>query len=69
MGFCVGLKRKIEPADVDEKIHALMTAFGSQRSKHWFDDETFRGLMRIRGLESNARYAEGFIARKFVVGT
>ena len=59
----------VEPADVDEKIHALMTAFGSQRSKHWFDDETFRGLLRIRGLESNARYAEGFIARKFVVGT
>lgn len=59
----------VEPADVDAKIGALMAAFGSQRSKHWFDDETFRGLMRIRGLESNTRYAEGFIARKFVVGS
>jgi LmbE family N-acetylglucosaminyl deacetylase len=59
----------VEPADVDTKIHALMTAFGTQRGKHWFDEETFRGLMRIRGLESNTRYAEGFIARKFVVGT
>jgi hypothetical protein len=45
-----------------------MTAFGTQRSKHWFDEETFRGLMRIRGLESNARYAEAFVARKYVVG-
>ena len=59
----------VEPADVDAKISAMMTAFGSQRSKHWFDEETFRGLMRIRGLESNTRYAEGFIARKFVVGS
>lgn len=58
-----------EPADVTEKIATLMEAFGTQRSKHWFDDETFRGLMRIRGLESNARYAEAFIARKFVVGS
>jgi hypothetical protein len=24
-------------------------------------------LMRIRGLESNTRYAEAFVARKFVV--
>lgn len=59
----------VEPSDVDEKIAALMTAFGSQRSKHWFDEETFRGLMRIRGLESNTRYAEAFVARKFVVGS
>jgi LmbE family N-acetylglucosaminyl deacetylase len=54
---------------VDAKINTLMSAFGTQRSKHWFDDETFRGLMRIRGLESNARYSEGFVARKFVVGS
>lgn len=59
----------VEPDDVDTKIAALMSAFGTQRCKHWFDEETFRGLMRIRGLESNARYAEGFYARKYVVGS
>ena len=58
----------VEPDLLDAKISGLMTAFGSQRSKHWFDDETFRGLARLRGLESNARYAEAFVARKFVVG-
>jgi len=51
----------------DRKIELLMAAFASQRSKHWFDAETFRGLMRLRGLESNARYAEAFTARKLVV--
>jgi LmbE family N-acetylglucosaminyl deacetylase len=53
--------------DVRAKIDVLRDAFSSQRGKHWFDDETFRGLMRIRGLESNTRYAEAFVARKFVV--
>lgn len=59
----------VESDLLDAKLHGLMTAFGTQRAKHWFDEETFRGLARIRGLESNARYAEAFVARKFVVGT
>ena len=39
------------------------------RSKHWFDDLTFRGLMRLRGLERRApeNLAEGFYARKLQV--
>ena len=52
---------------VTTKIAVLRDVFASQRSKHWFDEETFRGLMRIRGLESNTRYAESFVARKFVI--
>jgi LmbE family N-acetylglucosaminyl deacetylase len=57
----------VDPEDVTTKITVLREVFASQRSKHWFDEETFRGLMRIRGLESNTRYAEAFVARKFVV--
>ena len=57
----------VEPEDVATKITVLRDVFASQRSKHWFDEETFRGLMRIRGLESNTRYAESFVARKFVI--
>jgi LmbE family N-acetylglucosaminyl deacetylase len=56
-----------EPGDVSVKIAALRDTFRSQSNKHWFDDETFLGLMRLRGLESNSRYAEAFVARKFVV--
>jgi LmbE family N-acetylglucosaminyl deacetylase len=51
---------------VDRKLKHLRAAFASQRDKHWFSDETFRGLMRIRGMECRARggYAEAFHARK-----
>ena len=47
-----------------------MKHFPSQLSRSWFDAETFRGLMRIRGIEchSPSRYAEGFHARKLTLG-
>jgi LmbE family N-acetylglucosaminyl deacetylase len=48
------------------KIDLLLSHFGSQRSKQWFDPEVFRGLARLRGMECRApeRYAEAFVARK-----
>lgn len=51
------------------KIDLLISHFGSQRSKKWFDDETFRGLARIRGMECCApeRYAEAFFGRKLAL--
>jgi LmbE family N-acetylglucosaminyl deacetylase len=56
-----------EPDDASLKVSVLLETFASQSKKHWFDSETFLGLMRLRGLESNSRYAEAFVARKFVV--
>jgi len=57
-------------ADTDRKVGILMSAFASQAGKHWFDDLTFRGLMRLRGMECNApdALAEGFYARKLSLG-
>ena len=51
---------------LQRKIDLLMLHFGSQRSKQWFDEETFRGLARLRGMECRApeRYAEAFFGRK-----
>lgn len=49
------------------KIELLHTHFGTQRSKAWFDDETFRGLARLRGVECRERYAEAFFARKLLL--
>lgn len=48
------------------KAAALMQFFGSQRAKHWFSEELFLGLMRIRGMEACAPsgYAEAFHSRK-----
>jgi len=46
------------------KLELLGKHFGTQRSKAWFDDETFRALARLRGVECRERYAEAFFARK-----
>jgi LmbE family N-acetylglucosaminyl deacetylase len=54
---------------MQRKIDLLISHFGSQRSKQWFDPETFFGLARLRGMECRApeRYAEAFFARKLAV--
>ncbi len=54
---------------VDLKIRHLLEVFASQRSKHWFTEETFRSMLRLRGIECRARdgYAEGFHCRKLVL--
>lgn len=51
---------------VNRKIEALLKCFVSQRERYWFTDETFRGLMRLRGVEARSEggYAEAFYARK-----
>jgi LmbE family N-acetylglucosaminyl deacetylase len=56
-------------ATCNKKMKYLNAMFGSQRDKHWFSDETFRGLMRLRGMECRAAdgYAEAFYARKLIV--
>jgi LmbE family N-acetylglucosaminyl deacetylase len=50
------------------KAAALVRFFNSQGAKHWFCEELFLGLMRIRGIECCAPsgYAEGFHTRKIV---
>jgi len=59
----------VSAAILERKIDLLLTHFGSQRSKAWFDAETFRGLARLRGMECRApeRYAEAFVARKAIL--
>jgi hypothetical protein len=46
-----------------------MAGFASQRSKGWFTESTFLGLMRLRGVECGAAMAEAFHARKLIVGS
>jgi LmbE family N-acetylglucosaminyl deacetylase len=53
---------------VGAKVTHLLEAFPSQRAKHWFTEDLFRGLLRVRGVEAGgaARYAEAFHTRKAV---
>jgi LmbE family N-acetylglucosaminyl deacetylase len=58
------------PAEVcEKKVRYIMDTFHSQHSKRWFQPDTFRSLMRLRGMECNASsgYAEAFYCHKMVL--
>jgi LmbE family N-acetylglucosaminyl deacetylase len=59
----------LSAAVVEEKLALVEEHFPSQSRKHWFDRETFVGLMRLRGMEAVApeRFAEAFTSRKAVL--
>lgn len=52
------------------KIGYLHDAFPSQNAKPWYCDETFRAVLKLRGIECRAPsgYAEAFHCRKIVLG-
>ena len=59
----------VSKATAGRKTRALLSVFGTQRSKDWFSEETFLGLMRLRGMECRAAdgHAEAFYARKITL--
>lgn len=59
----------LETKIYQRKTQLLMEAFRSQHGKRWFEPETFLSLMRLRGMECNARsgYAEAFYCRKLTL--
>ena len=58
----------LDKSFVQRKIDYLYEAFQTQKKKMWFSEESFRSLMRLRGLESNSltTYSEAFYCRKMV---
>jgi len=60
--FYVYLDKQI----VNKKVKLIYETFKSQTKKYWFSKDTFKGLMRIRGLESNSPsgYSEAFHCHK-----
>jgi LmbE family N-acetylglucosaminyl deacetylase len=58
----------LDPELAHRKVELLGECFVSQAGRDWWDDETFLGLMRLRGVECRHRYAEGFVVDKAVVG-
>jgi LmbE family N-acetylglucosaminyl deacetylase len=63
--FFVPLTRAI----ARRKIDTILSHFATQRTRHWFTDDLFQAVMRVRGMESNADegLAEAFYCRKLVV--
>ncbi len=61
------------PASVshgEKKVSTIVECFESQSEKHWFSEDAFWSIMRIRGVESASptKYAEAFYGRKIVLG-
>jgi LmbE family N-acetylglucosaminyl deacetylase len=59
----------LSQSSLDRKVNALMSCFTSQLTRTWFDEDLFRGQMRLRGVECNApsRFAEAFYGRKLIL--
>jgi LmbE family N-acetylglucosaminyl deacetylase len=54
----------LSAATTRRKVQLLHKCFPSQISRHWWDDEVFLGLARLRGMECHALYAEAFMCTK-----
>ena len=52
-----------------KKIQYILESFKSQEGKHWFSEDTFLAIMRLRGIESNSpsKYSEAFYCKKMVL--
>lgn len=59
--------RPISPEAAERKVELLLEHYPSQRHRPWYDREAFLGLMRIRGIECNERYAEAFHVNKLTI--
>ena len=57
----------VSDADAGLKSSLLHEHYPSQQDHAWFDEEAFLGLMRVRGAQCNARYAEAFVVAKSVI--
>ena len=58
----------LSPAICRRKTRYLDQTFRSQKGRHWFSEDTFLALMRLRGVECASKYAEAFYCRKMICG-
>ena len=58
----------LDDATAEAKVRHVMDTYASQAVRPWFTPDTLLATMRLRGVQARARYAEGFYARKLVLG-
>ncbi len=46
----------VEERFARRKAELLVEHFGTQRDKHWFTEDVFMGLMRLRGVECRSTH-------------
>lgn len=59
----------LNESDCQRKIELLLRCYQTQQLKQWFSADTFRAVLRLRGVEAGAEsgFAEGFYGRKLVL--
>ena len=55
---------RLDDATAEAKVGHLLSHFESQMNKGWYDADTFRATLRLRGVEAGCRWAEAFTCRK-----
>ena len=68
--WCFAIVLNKATTNLDENpnlFEKTLTKYEQIRKKDWFDEETFRGLARLRGMECRAHYAEAFWSRKLLL--
>jgi LmbE family N-acetylglucosaminyl deacetylase len=68
----LGVPNLFVPLDeevVERKCRLILEHFQTETHRSWFSEETFRAILKLRGVESNAPggYAEAFYGRKIVL--
>ncbi|MGC0142903.1 PIG-L deacetylase family protein [Pseudactinotalea sp. Z1732] len=57
----------LRPDIAARKVALLNECYPSQHDCHWWDDELFFALMRLRGVQAQCRYAEAFTGPKILM--
>ncbi|WP_425300408.1 PIG-L deacetylase family protein [Nocardia wallacei] len=57
----------LAPKIAATKARLLHEHYPSQRYRHWFDERTFLGLARIRGVQCGREFAEAFLIDKVMI--
>jgi LmbE family N-acetylglucosaminyl deacetylase len=57
----------VAPEIAEEKVRLLHKHYPSQAGRDWFDEHSFLGLSRLRGVQCRSAHAEAFIAEKTVL--
>lgn len=59
----------LNQAICQRKVKQILEHFKTQGNKHWFTEETFLSILRLRGIESSAQdsYAEAFYCHKVIL--
>lgn len=57
----------LDAGTAEEKVKLLHAHYPSQTGRDWFDELSFLGLSRLRGVQCRSPHAEAFVANKLQV--